>query len=57
MVRHRVYCKINPRTGTPKLVVVTVKTKTKEKNVMRPNDADGMRNRVDPDQTAVLGSV
>ena len=27
------------------------------RKVMRPNDADGMANSVDPDQTAPLGAV
>ena len=45
---------------TPKkFVVITLKfcTRWLYHSVMSPNDADGMANSVDPDQTAPLGAV
>ena len=45
---------------TPKkFVVITLKFELSGSNigVLSPNDADGMANSVDPDQTAPLGAV
>ena len=42
---------------TPKKFVVKISTLWLYHRVMSPNDADGMANSVDPDQTAPLGAV
>ena len=55
------YCKTPKKSDTRKIVVLILKFKqngsTQYYSDIRTKDADGIANRVDPDQTAHLGAV
>ena len=51
------YCNDPKISDTRKFAVITLKVEQDGFSLMHPNDAEGIANSVDPDQTAPLGAV